>query len=673
MTVSASIKFTQGGTTDVPGRAVIGAVASPVVCSNGDNTNVQSYTWTLKDVPAGSAVTPGVLAQGPAASTATFTPDVAGCYRMQLDVVDAAGNIITDLRVFGVRNSRGWLVPSFHSGATELNFAGATRGWAPLMETILADLKTVADAGGGGGGGAARASGDVVGQSASPQVRYFQGYGMRGDFAPTMGQALAFTVGAFPVSILYSAGIVYMLNQATSALLWKSLSVNSRGGIGLPDLPIDTAQDMCFGAANTIWVASTGGNTTAPVATSVTKVDISADATDDVLGIIAIKGVTAKYPITALPNGVQGVAIAYDPIRGNVWLANTANANLYRVNGTTGVVTAFAIPAACWSIVYFNGFLYAGQNGGGTIYKVDPTLAPGSAVVSIASGAAGFPGGFSVDTTDNLLFAAQDLGTNAVVIRITPGDVVTPISTGADPVWATCWNSVGDELFVLTGATSANKTSRRIVTLAGAMALGTAHAWGSLLSNMSGYGGNKWMTYDAPNVGHFVIDGTRDAALYIQDNGFGPQTYVFGGLLTTLPLPTNALISTNVVHNNAAQTHTFGAAETQVTFATPPTIVGGPTSTEIVTVTAHMRVSQSAVAGNVQMHIYIDGTIGIAVADVSLAANEKALISCSGRILGSTLSAGTHTIGIGFLETVAGVASLAGGFDADLTVIKTTV
>jgi hypothetical protein len=140
MAITAQIKFTQGVTTDLPGRAVIGSAGVPVNCANGNDLNVVFWEWLLVDVPMSSALAPGVLATGPSASLASFLPDVSGCYRVQVTVRDAAGNIIQDVRDFAVPNAKGWIVPSFKSGSNELNFAGALRGWAALMDTILADL-----------------------------------------------------------------------------------------------------------------------------------------------------------------------------------------------------------------------------------------------------------------------------------------------------------------------------------------------------------------------------------------------------------------------------------------------------------------------------------------------------------------------------------------------------
>lgn len=136
MTVSAEIKFTQGATVGPDGQALFGSVGSAVHASNVSDASVVSWTWTIVDVPPGSAVPVGLISDGPTPSL-TFTPDVTGGYLVQLDVFDSAGRSSTDLRVFGVKELSGRFVPPFKARAAALNFAGQARGWAPYAETYL--------------------------------------------------------------------------------------------------------------------------------------------------------------------------------------------------------------------------------------------------------------------------------------------------------------------------------------------------------------------------------------------------------------------------------------------------------------------------------------------------------------------------------------------------------
>src|SRR5262245_53470249 len=107
---TALIQFTQGLATDVAGKAVIGTFGdfSAVTVDNGDNTGVVSWVIYLLDAPSDSttyppAAQPQILAQAvDNTPTTTFTPDVAGSYRVMLEVTDAGGSIDRDIRCFGV-------------------------------------------------------------------------------------------------------------------------------------------------------------------------------------------------------------------------------------------------------------------------------------------------------------------------------------------------------------------------------------------------------------------------------------------------------------------------------------------------------------------------------------------------------------------------------------------
>lgn len=128
-----------------PGEAYTGTVAGGLVTvTNVNNTDVVSWTITLLDVPPDSALVPGIL--GSAVNntpTASFTPDVPGSYRILLEVSDGSA-VDKDIRNFGIRTMRGFLVPPYQklpdplpvlgSGLPgekpdEQNYDGQTRGW----------------------------------------------------------------------------------------------------------------------------------------------------------------------------------------------------------------------------------------------------------------------------------------------------------------------------------------------------------------------------------------------------------------------------------------------------------------------------------------------------------------------------------------------------------------
>jgi hypothetical protein len=103
-----------------------------------------SFSWSLLDKPVGSTVT---LAT-PTLATSSFTPDVAGTYRVRL-VTNGGGVGNEQTLVYRVRYSntgvlvnRGWAYPAFGEVDTEANYNSNVRGWAEDLEYILEDTRT---------------------------------------------------------------------------------------------------------------------------------------------------------------------------------------------------------------------------------------------------------------------------------------------------------------------------------------------------------------------------------------------------------------------------------------------------------------------------------------------------------------------------------------------------
>jgi hypothetical protein len=100
-----------------------------------------SWQWTLLDRPPGSAST----LLGATRSSATFTPDVVGSYRIRLE---AGGT--SQIRIVGVLRDgagaiirRGWRIPALDeatSGLDESNFGGQLRGWDATIRHVLSDI-----------------------------------------------------------------------------------------------------------------------------------------------------------------------------------------------------------------------------------------------------------------------------------------------------------------------------------------------------------------------------------------------------------------------------------------------------------------------------------------------------------------------------------------------------
>jgi hypothetical protein len=147
MAVSASIKFVQGSNVGTPGVALLGVTGTSVTCSNGSDTGVDEWQWTVISSPEGSAVTPGTTGTSP---TFSFDPDITGCYLIELLTTgsDSPSDTATDYRAFGVPQTSGnGLIPSFACDAGSLNFSGVTTGWDPIMRTWLLLLDSLASSG----------------------------------------------------------------------------------------------------------------------------------------------------------------------------------------------------------------------------------------------------------------------------------------------------------------------------------------------------------------------------------------------------------------------------------------------------------------------------------------------------------------------------------------------
>lgn len=151
MAASALLKFSQGLVTGANGQALKGVVGTLVTVANSDNTSVASWQIDLVAADPASAVVPAepfAFNNNSSTPSATFTPDVPGCYRFVLkvwEVQNRAGNPKSiDIRVFAVPEANGLVapppqlwplpLPDPRSGEAtakpnEMNFDGQERGW----------------------------------------------------------------------------------------------------------------------------------------------------------------------------------------------------------------------------------------------------------------------------------------------------------------------------------------------------------------------------------------------------------------------------------------------------------------------------------------------------------------------------------------------------------------
>lgn len=135
------IQFTQNAITPGPAVAMIGVPALVVTVDDVSVDVVVSRTFELMDVPLDAATLPGIFGGPGMATTATFTPDVNpnnfGCYRVRVSTISASGVIAYTILNFATQTAQGWILPSFRSKASELNFAGNVEGWEELLNRIF--------------------------------------------------------------------------------------------------------------------------------------------------------------------------------------------------------------------------------------------------------------------------------------------------------------------------------------------------------------------------------------------------------------------------------------------------------------------------------------------------------------------------------------------------------
>jgi hypothetical protein len=135
-------------TTPPAGQAMLGVTGQVVTVANESalNAGIVVWTFTVLDVPPGSAVPTGVVQTG-ATATWTFTPDLVDCYSINLVTEDTEGNLYSDTRVFGVLRANGQIIPPFGADVGSINFNGTLLGWDPIMRSWLVFLNAQTGAG----------------------------------------------------------------------------------------------------------------------------------------------------------------------------------------------------------------------------------------------------------------------------------------------------------------------------------------------------------------------------------------------------------------------------------------------------------------------------------------------------------------------------------------------
>lgn len=137
---AAKIKFAQGSVQGADDEALIGVLGTEVTAQAVEA--MDDYKWTVVDVPPGSAVPTGIVAQGSTAASYSFEPDERGGYHLELEGL-SGGRRTKSRKVFQVQEEGGWVIPPFDALARALNFGGQLRGWAKYIEDILRYLLAI--------------------------------------------------------------------------------------------------------------------------------------------------------------------------------------------------------------------------------------------------------------------------------------------------------------------------------------------------------------------------------------------------------------------------------------------------------------------------------------------------------------------------------------------------
>lgn len=143
---AALIDFVQGALNPAAGVALIGVTGTSVGVTNAVNTGIASWQVDLVYVPTGSGLSISILASSDSGTTptASFTPDVGGCFRVREQVWSVTNRVgtpaDTDIRNFCVPElGTASVVPPYQGAPPrvltkpdELNFGSQMYGYAGL-------------------------------------------------------------------------------------------------------------------------------------------------------------------------------------------------------------------------------------------------------------------------------------------------------------------------------------------------------------------------------------------------------------------------------------------------------------------------------------------------------------------------------------------------------------
>jgi hypothetical protein len=384
-------------------------------------------------VPFSSSVPVGVAQTG-STPTWSFTPDVSGCFIIQLTVSDGATppSTASDARAFGIYETLGspYLIPSFTGDNNSLNFGGQTTGWDFYMEKWLKLVTTLA-----AGSGITQLTGDVLaGPGTGSQVATvvaLQGNPVA-NTSPTNTYVLTWNGTHWAPAPGGGGG-----SSVTGTGLWYSASgVLNAAAVTLTG---DLTPSVLSGSNLPVTVSSLQG----------TSLTISSPSLDQVL---TWNG--SAWANVALPNATGGGS-------GLIQL-NTDLGGTYNAPQVVGILD-HSLPSFSVGFLYSNGTTWSFTQSGDTTISAGAVHVTGllsNALPSLSTGylewtgsAWAFGSGGGSGAITSLTGAVTGTGPGATATTITPGTSAQVLMSNATPT--TTWTTIsGDISLGATGSVS---------------------------------------------------------------------------------------------------------------------------------------------------------------------------------------------------------------------------